>query len=106
MAIESFYTRVKTIDSYLPLMLPPLNVNLSTDQMTALLEHAVPTEWLHKLNLQQTLGQHLNLSTMIQYFKILEVNERKDKSLPKPGNQSHSKSSKNNHQSSFSSKQA
>jgi len=27
MSIESFYTRVKTIDSYLPLMLPPLNVN-------------------------------------------------------------------------------
>ena len=81
-------------------MLPPLNVSLSTDQITALLEHAVPTEWLHKLNLQQTLGQHLNLSTMIQYFKVLEVNERKDKSLPKPGNKSHSKSSKNNHQSS------
>jgi len=103
MSIENFYTRVKTIDSFLPLMLPPLNVSLSTEQLTALIEHAVPSEWLHHLNLQQTLGQNLNVSTMIQYFKILEVNERNDSrsphAHPKP-NKSHSKSSKNRQHSS------
>jgi len=102
MTIETFYTRVKTIDSYLPLMLPPMNVSLSANQLTALVEHAVPSEWLHQLNLQQTLGQNLNMSTMIQYFKVLEVNERKDSRAPnnKASKQHSRKSSKGRQHSS------
>jgi len=100
MTVENFYTRVKTIDSYLPLMLPPMNVSLSTDQITSLLEHAVPSDWLHQLNLQQTLGQNLNLSTMIQYFKVLEVNERKAKPQNKSNKPQRSKDHKSHQHSS------
>jgi hypothetical protein len=79
-----------------------MNVSLSTDQLTSLLEHAVPSEWLHQLNLQQTLGQNLNMSPMIQYFKVLEVNERKDSRSPhnKSGKSQRSKNRKGQPQSS------
>jgi len=82
MSVEAFYNRIKAIDAYLPLMPGPMNASLGRDQLFSLVENSVPQEWRHKLHLHQTLGKDLEISTMIQYFKILEINETKSKQNP------------------------
>ena len=77
MSIEEFYNRIKTIDSYLPHMPGPLNASLTNDQLVSIVERAVPSEWQMKYCLQQALGTSTtSISTMIHFFKVLEVNER------------------------------
>ena len=82
MSVEAFYNRIKAIDAYLPLMPGPMNASLGQDQLFSLVENSVPQEWRHKLHLHQTLGKDLEISTMVQYFKILEINETKSKQNP------------------------
>jgi len=76
MSVESFYTRIKTIDSYLNHMPPPMNNSLGMEQLRAIVENSVPSEWARSLHERETLGQQTDMATMIQYFKVLEVNER------------------------------
>ena len=54
MSVESFYTRIKTIDSYLIHMPPPMNNSLGAEQLRAILENAVPSEWARSLHERET----------------------------------------------------
>jgi len=57
----------------------PLNVPLKTDQFEAIIEQAVPSEWLRALNERERLGRNSELPTTVQFVKVLEANENKKK---------------------------
>jgi len=79
MGIEAFFTRIKTIESYLQFMPVPLNVPLTTDQFKAIIEQAIPSEWFRALNERESLGRNSELPTTVQFVKVLEANENKKK---------------------------
>ena len=76
LTVAEFLNRIKTLNSYLPLMPPPMNVALTHAQLIALIERSVPGTWYRQFQLQQTLGgSQPTLSTMIQYFKVCEIQD-------------------------------
>jgi predicted aspartyl protease len=79
LTVEAFVTRIKKINGYLSLMPAPSNVPLSEDQLARIIERSVPSAWMRQYELNQALAVGSsaapNLSTLIQYFKVCELNE-------------------------------
>ena len=79
LTVEAFVTRIKKINGYLSLMPSPSNVPLSDDQLIRIIERSVPSAWMRQYELNQALATGSSvaptLSTLIQYFKVCELNE-------------------------------
>jgi hypothetical protein len=76
MDINTFASRINEINSYLPIILPPNNVRIPKDEITAIIKRCNPV-YYDKLIENSVLSQDLDARQIVEYYSNLEDLHRK-----------------------------